>query len=111
MKNLPELPDSNRWANLSLSEQMANIGSEVGRTRKWILLGKTDLADSAFIRALDLFDLTIKYGRSANENRGAMLKELCRCREVFAFAVTTSDKETLEFLDRYFYFFAIAARS
>ena len=57
MKNLPELPDSNRWASLSLSEQMANIGSEVGRTKKWILLGKTDLADSAFIRALDHYKI------------------------------------------------------
>lgn len=35
-------------------------------------------ADASFIRALDLFDLTIKYGRQGRNDRGQMLEELCR---------------------------------
>lgn len=60
---LPVKPDETRWASMSFMDQMANIGSEVGRTAKWISKGKQSMAEGAFIRALDLFDLTIKYAR------------------------------------------------
>ena len=37
--------DADRWASISLMEQMANIGSEVGRTCKWLMKGKSDMAE------------------------------------------------------------------
>ena len=37
--------DADRWASISLMEQMANIGSEVGRTCKWLMKGKPDMAE------------------------------------------------------------------
>lgn len=37
--------DENRWASMSLAEQMANIGSEVGRSAKWLSKGKMTMAD------------------------------------------------------------------
>ena len=75
--------DADRWASISLMEQMANIGSEVGRTCKWLMKGKSDMAEKAFIRSLDLIDLTIKYGRYNQPGIGESLKELCRLRECF----------------------------
>ncbi|OGM97174.1 MAG: hypothetical protein A2817_01445 [Candidatus Yanofskybacteria bacterium RIFCSPHIGHO2_01_FULL_39_8b] len=72
-KNLAE----GRWQKLSLSEQLANIGSEVGRAAKW--QGKDDQNfNGALTRALELIDLTIDDPRW--ENR---LFELGRIREIF----------------------------
>lgn len=80
--------DENRWASLTFAEQMANIGSEVGRTAKWMAKGKSDFAHGAYIRAL----------------------ELCRARDCFTEAYLNSDMETLSFLDKYFTQFAIICR-
>ena len=55
-----------RWASLSLAEQMANIGSEVGRSAKWLTKNKPDLAEGAFNRATELMDLTLDYGRQGS---------------------------------------------
>lgn len=63
-----------RWKSISFVEQMANIGSEVGRTAKWVQKAKPAMAESAFVRALELIDLTIKYGRHDSPYRGTMLK-------------------------------------
>lgn len=91
-------------------EQMANIGSEVGRTSKWVQKNKPNMAEGAFIRALDLIDLTITYGRLDSPLRSSMLKELCRIRESFCGAYESSDISTLEWLDKYFATFAFAQR-
>ena len=64
-----------RWAELSLAEQMGNIGSEVSRSLKWF--GKNPRRfQSSFERALELIDLSI----AATKDVGR-LKELCRARE------------------------------
>ena len=110
MNKLPQLPDAERWRTLSLTEQMANIGSEVGRTAKWLSKGKADLAEGAFIRALDLFDLTIKYGREGQPGRYAMLSELCRARDEFAEAVTTASIPALHSAEAYLQHFAVRQR-
>ena len=104
--NLPARPDEARWASMPLMEQMANIGSEVGRTCKWMSKNKPDMAMGAFIRGLDLFDLTIKYGRYGLPGRNALLKELCRSRDLFAEAFTEGNLENLKWLERYFTRFA-----
>lgn len=105
---LPVRPDEVRWASMPLIDQMSNIGSEVGRTFKWTSKAKPQLAEGAFIRALDLFDLTIKYGRCGTDGRSELLKELCRCRDLFAYAYMTKDMESLRWVDRYFGAFASA---
>ena len=61
-----------RWASLSLAEQMANIGSEVGRSAKWLTKNKPDLAEGAFHRATELMDLTLDYGRQGSPGRDAL---------------------------------------
>lgn len=102
--------DEKRWASLTLAEQMANIGSEVGRTAKWMAKGKVDFAYGAYVRALELQDLTLKYGRLGQDGRREMLKELCRARDCFTGAYLNSDLETLEFLDKYFTQFALICK-
>ena len=68
-----------RWAQMSLAEQMLNIGSEVSRANRWKAKGNEEQCHRAADRALELVSLTI----DANKNR-AGLKELCRLYEVMA---------------------------
>ncbi len=68
-----------RWWELSLFEQLGNIGSEISRAVKWS--GRNDaLARGAFERALELFDLTLDDPR--HRQSAARLRELARAREV-----------------------------
>ena len=108
MKQLPARPDEERWAMMSFNGQMANIGSEVGRTAKWIAKGKLELAEGAFIRALDLYDLTIQHGRKDQKGRFPMLRELCLNRCEFAEAYLNKDTKSLTGIEKYFSHFAVA---
>ena len=65
-----------RWGQLSLLEQMANIGSEVERALNWRIKKNADYAQRAFERALELIDLTLDSGKNY-----AHLKEIARMRE------------------------------
>ena len=105
-----EMIDLDRWREMPLVEQMANIGSEVGRTRKWTEKGNQRMAESAFLRALDLIDATIQTGRYGLDSRGALLKEILRARDLFAESYNSSDCQTLSYLDKYFGQFALAVR-
>lgn len=107
----PSVPDESRWASMPLTVQMANLGSEVGRTANWLAKGKDNMAFSAYIRALDLFDLTIKYGRKGADGKAELLKELCRGRDLFTGSYMDRDLETLRWLDHYFLCFSKAVRS
>jgi hypothetical protein len=94
------------WHQRSLIEQLANVGSEVGRIRKW--QGRNDdLCERAFVRALELLDLTISDSRW-NGRR----KELTRVRTFLCDAMEGGKEHgsTLRDLDRYFLAFAVAAR-
>jgi hypothetical protein len=95
-----------RWFQLSLAEQLGNIGSEVSRAIR--ARGDEKRYDAAIVRAFELFYLTIEDPRW-----GKRLKEVCRAREVFCDAILGGKEygSTLEDLDRYFTQFAIAARS
>lgn len=95
---------------MTFVEQMANIGSEVGRTAKWVQKSKPAMAEGAFVRALELIDLTLKFGRLDSPDRGYMLKELCRVRELFCGAYEGADVSLLIWLDKYFGDFALAQR-
>jgi len=96
-----------RWAELSLMEQLGNIGSEVSRAQH---AQGTDQVrfQSAVDRALELFDLTLMDSRW----RGR-LWEIARAREVFCDALLGRKEyeSSLEELNRYFMQFAFAARN
>jgi len=96
-----------RWANLSLAEQMANIGSEVSRALNWQKKGKKDFSQRAFSRALELLDMTI-----APVKKYSTLKELFRVREAMVdFFCGTNQFCSSELLWRkYFDHFAYLAR-
>ncbi|WP_447972921.1 hypothetical protein [Nitrospira sp. Kam-Ns4a] len=96
-----------RWQTLSLVEQLANVGSEVARMRRW--QGRdAQLCERAFVRAVELLDLTIGDPRWAGRR-----KELTRVRELLCDAMLggTEYGSDLESLDRYFLPFAVAARA
>lgn len=98
---------SGRWGSLSLCEQLANVGSEVGRAGRW---KKKDprLSEKALDRALELLDLTI-----ADPRWKGRLKEIVRTREVLCDAWSGGKQHatSLEDLDRYLLSFAVAARN
>lgn len=111
--DLPKRPDEARWAGMPLIDQMANIYSEVGRAGKWKRKGNRQLALQAFIRALDLIDLTISVGRTDKNLQPAvrvpMLRELLRCRDLFCEEFFSDDADALKPSERYFSHFARAA--
>lgn len=95
-----------RWQTMPLVEQLANVGSEVGRAHRW--QGKDpQQCEKAFVRALELLDLTISDGRWAGRR-----KELTRVREFLCDAMHGGQLygSDLASLDRYFLPFAYAAR-
>ncbi len=96
-----------RWFELSLCEQLGNIGSEVGRVIRWQDKDENNF-EEAVTRALELFELTLKDQRWRKR-----LREIARARELFCDAITGGEeyKSSLEDLDRYFYYFAFAARN
>lgn len=96
-----------RWFELSLAEQMGNIGSEVSRARNWN--GKDEKRFwGAVERGLELFDLTLEDPRWKGR-----LREIGRAREVFCDAVFGGREygTTFQNLQPYFDQFALAARS
>jgi hypothetical protein len=104
----PHHPDlaAGRWYQLSLAEQLGNVGAEVGRMRRQ---GARDerRAAAAFERALELLDLTVADPRWRGRRR-----EIARAREILCDAAFGGREygSTLEDLDRYFLWFAVAAR-
>jgi hypothetical protein len=96
-----------KWNQIPFPEQMANIGSEIERTISWKVKGRSDYSERAFVRAIELLDLTIADDR--NRNR---LRELLRVRESLAdfFVFDNSYQSTAESWQRYFRCFHMAVR-
>ena len=95
------------WYELSICEQLGNIGSEINRAMVW--KEKNEKKYQGVIdRALELMDLTLQDPRWCNER----LQELKQVREMIIDARSGGKKygSTLEDLDRYFFAFAYAAR-
>ena len=65
-----------RWAEMPLSLQMLNIGSEISRANRWKSKGNQNQVERAVFRALELIDLTIDAQRGKHN-----LKEFTRMRE------------------------------
>lgn len=95
------------WSQLTLYEQMGNIGSEVGRAFRYFQKADTVRLDGAIGRALELFDLTINVSAKRPH-----LKEITRAREVFLDALSEKPQfsPNLAEIEKYFYQFAVAAR-
>jgi hypothetical protein len=96
-----------RWSRLSFFEQMANVGSDVERALSWRAKQRTDYAQHAFERALELLDLTLAGARGAARRR-----EITRVREALVdyFAGDNVYASTEASWRRYFLSFAYAAR-
>ena len=97
-----------RWHQLTLMEQLGNIGSEADRAINWRARKNIDLSTKSLYRTLELLDLTIADTRW----RGGKRKELTRVREVLCdmFVGDNVFNTTPESLSRYFYQFAFAAQ-
>ena len=93
--------DRERWARLSLIEQMGNISSEVGRAIN--SRDNPERRDAAIERALDLFSAT------AACYRGLRLREILRSRDEFL-SLFYGDSTDYSGVERYFHHFALAAR-
>ena len=65
-----------RWFELSLIEQLANIGTDLERHIRWRQKHNTEYSQAAFDRVLDLIDLTVRDPKNINR-----LKEILRTRE------------------------------
>jgi hypothetical protein len=98
-----------RWFELSLDNQLGNIGAEVGRSINWKNKGNHKQSARALDRGLELFDLTLA-DRRWNQPK---LKEIARAREVVCdFLVGDNEyKSDEKSLNNYFTQFAIAARA
>lgn len=98
---------SGRWFKMPISEQLANVGSEVERTILWKNKNNQDYSQKAFERALELLDLTA--GDKKNRHR---LKEILRLREALVdyFLFDNEFSSSDELWRKYFYPFNFLAR-
>ncbi|MBU0647578.1 hypothetical protein KJ855_00185 [Patescibacteria group bacterium] len=90
---------------MSLYEQMANIGSEYERAKRWKEKGSEKLFWGAVDRMLELLDMTIDDKRWHNHR----LKELCRLREMVLDELLDEDTRMTDF-SKYFMQFSWIAR-
>ncbi len=97
-----------RWHQMSLAEQMGNIGSEFDRIVSWRKKNNPELAGKAFDRTLALIDLSMMDSRW----RWSARRELARVRELICDALVGDNhyNTPLEFFSKYFYQFALVAR-
>jgi hypothetical protein len=96
-----------RWFQLSLMEQLGNVGSEVSRAINWKNKGNSENSQKAFVRALELIDFTVEDKKNLNR-----LKEIMRTREALAdfFVGENQFRSTDDLWQKYFMHFAYAAR-
>lgn len=97
-----------RWERFTLSEQLANVGSEVERAIRSHQAGSPGRFDNALARALALIDLTV-----ADERwRGPRRREILRAREEFCRLFFDPDvpPDSAAGLTKYFLAFSVHAR-
>lgn len=107
MSNIFHTGLEKRWNDFSISEQMANIGAEIGRTINWRKKGNNEMSKNALYRGLELLDLTIDDKKNKNS-----LKEILRVREALVdyFIGNNIYKSSDVIWEKYFYYFNFAAR-
>ena len=97
---------SGKWFELSLVEQMANIGTDLERYIRWSGKNMPNYSEPAFKRVLELIDLTVEDPK--NRNR---LREILRTREslIDHFKYDNEYNTTGEQWHKYFYQYNYAA--
>ena len=97
---------TDKWFKLSLAEQLANIGADVGRTIKWKNRGDKEYSLNALDRALELLDFTA----ADPKNSGPRRREILRAREALVdyFMFDNIYGSTDELWENYFYQFNYA---
>lgn len=97
-----------RWAQMSLSEQMANVGSEISRALNWKRKNNERYCLASVARALELIALAID-----NVTVKSHIKELTRLREVILdYFYGDNEFRSSEILwEKYFNHFNFAARN
>jgi len=102
--------DRSRWAQLTFNEQMGNIGAEVGRAIIAHRNGNIDRRTRAIDRAIDLFSATVEV--LIGTRYSYRLREVLRARDEFLrLFFDDSFDDDAEKIDRYFMYFAVAART
>jgi hypothetical protein len=99
--------DRNKWAKMTIFEQMGNIGSEVGRAISAERASDVERRDGAIARALDLFSATAENLASQKSPR---LREVLRARDQFLGLFFDDNFTEADKIENYFMQFAIAAR-
>ena len=96
-----------RWKEMSLVEQMANIGSEVNRALNWKAKNNEPFCQKAVDRALELLDLSLE-----NTTEFPRLRELTRTREALVdyFMGNNSYHSSEHIWRKSFLFYAVALR-
>ncbi len=96
-----------RWSQMSLLEQMANIGSEVERALNWKAKNNVSFCQRAVDRALELLDLSLESTQGFPR-----LKELSRIREILVdyFFGNNQYHSSESSWRKYFLSFAVAVR-
>jgi hypothetical protein len=98
-----------RWWTMSLLDQMANAGADVGRALNAKAAGDDVRLQHALDRALELIDLTM-----ADPHRSpSEIKEIARMREVVCdYLVGENEyRSSSEWIDEYFIQYGVAARA
>ena len=97
---------NNNWFKLSLSNQLANIGSEFYRVYQAKMLHKEKRFESAFLRLIELLNLTL------NDKRwqGLRKQEISRLKENILENInySTANLEAVAGLEKYFYYFGVS---
>ena len=108
MKYVHKELQNGKWNKLSLVEQMANVGSEVGRIISWRDKNKKN-SKLAFYRALELLQLTLS---DPKNRQGGTLKEIARVKEMLIdwYMGSVFYKSSDSQWQKYFLQFNIAAR-
>jgi len=97
--------DRQRWAAMTMFEQMGNIGSEVGRALSAKHRHDRIAMEGALYRGLDLIDCTVELWSAQKSPR---VRELLRARELLVESITTDHEDPT--LENYFFQYAFAAR-
>jgi hypothetical protein len=97
------------WWELSLADQLGNVGSEISRAERW-KSRNPEVSRGALYRALELLDLMLDDPRLRQSR--PRLREVARAREVVAdyFAGTNQYGSSGPSLQKYFDAYALAAR-
>lgn len=97
-----------RWGQMTILEQMGNIGSEVGRAIAAKRHNDDERMDSSIYRALDLFDATTEF---LVANKSPRTKEVLRARDQFLSLFYNNTFEDADNIENYFMQYALAARN